>query len=95
MSKSLTSRKALIFRVTHRDNVPWMLRNGLHSRKSATQDERYVAIGNQELIDKRHERAVPVQPGGTLSDYVPFYFTPYSPMLYNIRTGWGGACLSP
>lgn len=22
--------------------------------------------------------------------YVPFYFTPYSPMLYNIKTGWNG-----
>jgi hypothetical protein len=21
---------------------------------------------------------------------VPFYFTPYSPMLYNIKTGWNG-----
>jgi len=28
-------------------------------------------------------------PGGTLADYVPFYFTPYSPMLYNIKTGYG------
>lgn len=24
------------------------------------------------------------------ADYVPFYFTPWSPMLYNIQTGWGG-----
>lgn len=24
------------------------------------------------------------------SDYVPFYFTPFSPMMYNIKTGWGG-----
>lgn len=29
-------------------------------------------------------------PGGTLSDYVPFYFTPCSPMLYNIKTGYNG-----
>jgi hypothetical protein len=21
---------------------------------------------------------------------VPFYFTPYSPMMFNIKTGWGG-----
>jgi hypothetical protein len=27
---------------------------------------------------------------GTLSDYVPFYFTPFSPMLYNIKTGYNG-----
>ena len=25
-----------------------------------------------------------------MNDYVPFYFTPFSPMLRNINTGWGG-----
>jgi len=25
-----------------------------------------------------------------LCDYVPFYFTPYTPMMYNIKTGWNG-----
>ncbi len=30
---------------------------------------------------------MPISPGATLSDYVAFYFTPYSPMLYNIKTG--------
>lgn len=34
-------------------------------------------------------RQVPCHPFGTLSDYVPFYFTPYSPILYNIKTGYG------
>jgi len=33
---------------------------------------------------------VPIDPGGSLDDYIPFYFTPYSPMLYNIRTGYAG-----
>ena len=33
---------------------------------------------------------MPVAPGGTLSDYVPFYFTPFSIMMYNIKTGYGG-----
>ena len=87
MSNDLTAQKALIFRITHRDNVRWMLRNGLHCRNSAKRDPRFVSIGNQELIDKRNERQVPVAPGGTLSDYVPFYFTPFSPMLLNIKTG--------
>jgi ssDNA thymidine ADP-ribosyltransferase DarT-like protein len=49
----------------------------------------YVEIGNQELIARRKDRPVPCPPGGTLGDYVPFYFTPYSPMLYNIKTGYG------
>jgi len=28
-------------------------------------------------------------PYGTLSDYVPFYFTPFSIMMFNIKTGYG------
>jgi hypothetical protein len=49
-----------------------------------------VSIGNPELIDKRANHPVPLPPGGFLNDYVPFYFTPFSPMLRNIHTGWGG-----
>ncbi|MCG6659473.1 DUF4433 domain-containing protein [Halomonas campisalis] len=43
----------------------------------------------RELIEKRTARTVPIPPGGALSDYVPFYFTPSSMMLYNIVTGHG------
>ena len=86
---NLNPEKALIWRIVHRDNLPWILRNGLHSKNSPTQDPRYVVIGNTDLIDRRSHRVVPVAPGGMLSDYVPFYFTPFSPMLYNIYTGRG------
>jgi hypothetical protein len=89
MSKDLNPTKALIFRIMHRDNVPWALTNGLHCRSSKTHDPNYVNIGNVDLISKRNHRVVPIAPGGTLGDYVPFYFTPYSPMLYNIKTGRG------
>jgi len=87
---SLNPEKALIFRITHIANVPWMLEHGLDSRNSPEFDPNFRSIGNPDLISKRHLRAVPVPPGGTLSDYVPFYFTPYSIMLYNIHTGHGG-----
>ena len=30
---------------------------------------------------------MPISPGGTLSDYIPFYFTSRTPMLLNIKTG--------
>lgn len=33
---------------------------------------------------------VAAAPHGVLNDYVPFYFTPFSPMMYSIRTGWNG-----
>ena len=85
--KDLTPEKALIFRITHRRNLPWVFDNGIHCRSSAQQDQGFVSIGNQELIEGRKERAVPMEPSGVLSDYIPFYFTPYSPMLLNIVTG--------
>jgi hypothetical protein len=87
---NLTPENAFIFRIIHRDNMPWIIENGIHCRKSTMLDPNYVNIGNSELIDRRSHRIVPHPPGGTLSDYVPFYFTPFSPMLLNIRTGWGG-----
>jgi len=90
MSNKLNPDKALIFRIVHRDNVPWILKNGIHCRNSTTFDRNYINIGNPELIDKRNHRVVPCHPGGTLSDFVPFYFTPFSPMLFNIKTGFGG-----
>ncbi|SRR5216684_5644313 len=90
MSSNLNPTKALIFRIVHRDNLPWILDNGLHSRNGAQVDPNYRNIGNPDLIDKRSRRIVEVGPGGTLSDYVPFYFTPFSIMMYNIKTGYGG-----
>lgn len=86
---NLNLNKALIWRITHRRNLPWILLNGLHAGGSNVRSPDWVTIGNQELIDRRQHRTVPLAPGGTLSDYVPFYFTPFSPMLYNIHTGRG------
>lgn len=90
MSGDLGPEKALIFRITHRANVPWILRHGLHCRNSPVRDPNFVSIGNQEIIDNRRLRPVRCHLGGTLSDYVPFYFTSHSPMFYNIRTGYRG-----
>src|SRR5881392_1033159 len=90
MRDLLNCEKALIFRITHRDNLPWILANGLHCRNSNQTDSHFVTIGNPDLIDKRSRHPVKVPPGGTLSDYVPFYFTPLSPMLLNIKSGYNG-----
>ncbi len=95
MPPQITRESALIFRITHRDNVPWILRNGLHSPNSTRTDPGFVSIGRPEIIETRRSRLVPVPPGGTLADYVPFYFTPYSPMMYNIVTGFGVTRLAP
>lgn len=94
MSKELTPSKALIFRIVHRDNFAEVTKHGCHCRNSRV-TKKYVEIGNPELIGKRANRDVPGEFSGTLSDYVPFYFTPYSPMLYNIKTGYNGIVKRP
>jgi len=86
----LNADKALIFRITHRENVSWVLENGLYARNGALSDPAFRPIGNPDLIRKRTDHPVPAGPGGTLSDYIPFYFTPFSMMLYNIKTGYNG-----
>jgi hypothetical protein len=88
--KDLTPQRALIFRITHIANVPWMLANGLHCKNGNQRDPNFLEIGNPDLINKRTHRVVPIPPGGTLADYVPFYFTPCTPMLLNIKTGYNG-----
>jgi len=92
---SLTPEKAFIFRITNIANVPWILDHGLNCRSSNIFDPNYHDIGNPELIERRARRDVPLPPGGTLSDYIPFYFTPHSPMLLNIKTGYAGMRKTP
>ena len=70
--------------------MPWILDNGLHCGNGHLRSAHWVSIGNPDLTTKRATHPVPRPPGGCLSDYVPFYFTPFSVMMRNIHTGWGG-----
>lgn len=79
-----------VFRITHVGNIPWILDHGLHCRSSVDLDPNFVSIGMPDLIEKRKSWPVMIGPGGSLSDYVPFYFTPWSIMLYKIVTGHDG-----
>jgi len=84
----LTSEKALIFRIIHRDNIESLFRDGLKSRASVGADADYTPIGNEEIIDRRQGKHVPIGTGGNYSEYIPFYFTPFSIMMHNIVTGY-------
>jgi hypothetical protein len=86
---ALTPEKALIFRIVHIDNLPRIVDQGLVCPNATMSDPLYRNIGDPELMTKRSMHTVPIAPGGFLSDYVPFYFTPKSPMLLNIKTGRG------
>lgn len=76
-----------LLRITHINNLPFILKNGLHSPESKIQDPDFTPIGFPTLIEYRKDREVPISPGGTLSDYIPFYFWYRSPMLYVIHKG--------
>jgi hypothetical protein len=91
----LSQEKARIFRITHIDNMAWAIRNGLHCRSSDIRDPNFKEIGNPEIISIRSTRGIPIVPGGSLDNYIPFYFTPFSPMLYNIKTGHNGLIKVP
>lgn len=78
-----------LFRMLHIDNLAKYLSEGIYA-PNAKYDPTYVSIGDEVLIAQRSEFKVPIEPGGVLSDYVPFYFWGCSPMLLNIKTGHRG-----
>ena len=86
----LNATNALVWRIVHRKNIPLLIQQGLRCANQCEPDTAYHTIGNQTIINKRNNVTVSVGSGGTLNDYIPFYFTPFSPMMYNIHTGYGG-----
>lgn len=84
---NLNPEKALIWRIVHCDNLPWILDNGLHCANSPTQAPAYITIGNAGLITRRTHREVPIAPGGTLADYVPFYI--HAVFAYDVQHVYG------
>ena len=75
------------FRLTHIDNIQHIMANGLVRASSPLRNENYVPIGDSHVIQIRKEREFS---GHHLSDYLPFYFGPRSPMLYVIQHGFNG-----
>jgi hypothetical protein len=52
-----------------------------------TKQINYQDIAHNHIQNRRAKTPVPCSQGGTLHDYVPFYFAPCSPMLYAIYKG--------
>lgn len=78
-----------ILRIIHADNLRTILaRGGLHSTNHTPNDGLpYRPIHNTDIQNVRHARSVPCGLGGTMHDYVPFYFGCLSPMLLQLKTG--------
>jgi hypothetical protein len=78
-----------VFRIIPIQNLEADLRKGLYSKNSAPEDPTRVIMGNKEIIGERDNRIVKCYPGTVVNDYVPFYFSVRTPMLFNIKTGQG------
>jgi ssDNA thymidine ADP-ribosyltransferase, DarT len=77
------------YHITHVANLPSIVESGgLHCDNGCAQARLVpVSIAYANLKQQRAETAVDVAAGGTLADYVPFYYAPRSPMLYTIWRG--------
>lgn len=78
-----------LYRIVHVDNLPTLIQRGaLHAPNSTPADGLpYRTIHNVAVQSGRRVRRVPCGPGGTIHDYVPFYFGPLSVMLLNLHSG--------
>jgi hypothetical protein len=74
-----------IYHFTHVDNLEairtaGILRCDAVAREGMTRTE----VGAPDIKESRRRRTIPIEPGGRVGDYVPFYFAPRSPMMYRI-----------
>ncbi|WP_068810604.1 type II toxin-antitoxin system toxin DNA ADP-ribosyl transferase DarT [Pseudohongiella nitratireducens] len=83
-----------LFHITSIDNLAAIFQQG--ELVSKTRGEAlhlgYHNIAHAGAQSKRAARAVIDPPGGTIHDYVPFYFAPRSPMLSAIHHGQVAGC---
>jgi len=85
----MDTSKIGVYRIISIYNLEHDLTNGLYSRKSAPLNSDRVEIGNSEIISERDIRIVKCYPDTVVNNYIPFYFSIRTPMLYNIITGYG------
>jgi hypothetical protein len=81
-----------VLHFTHLDNLPSIVAAGaLACDWQARQGPMATEVGDPSIKEARRRRVVPIPPGGTVGDYVPFYFAPRSPMMYRIACDCRGA----
>ncbi|MFC2170572.1 DUF4433 domain-containing protein [Calditrichota bacterium] len=78
-----------LYHITHIDNLADIIKmDGLWCDAERIRKQiKTTNIAHSHLKERRDRWPVPVAAGGFVSDYVPFYFAPLSPMLYAIYRG--------
>jgi hypothetical protein len=85
----LDLEKVYIYRMIRIQNLEHDLRHGLYCKKKCIISATYLGIGNEDIISQRDRAIVKCYPDTVVNDYVPFYFSIRTPMLFNIKTGKG------
>ena len=89
MDPSIGAGMTAIYHITHIDNLAAIIARGELLSDSLIRSEgvdpRNIAYAH--IKQRRAAFAVQIPPGGTVADYVPFYFCPRSPMLYAVHGG--------
>lgn len=78
--------KKYLFRMTHIENIPHVLQCGITHATSVHSNSFFVPIGDGSLISTRNKYIL--DNGKPLGDYIPFYFSSRTPMLYVIQHGF-------
>ena len=77
-----------LYHFTHVSHLASIVKDGLVSDTDAVRTGALIVeVGHAGIKERRRGRMVPIGPGGAVSDYVPFYFAPRSPMMYAIHRG--------
>jgi hypothetical protein len=78
-----------IYHITHLKNLSSIIAtDGLKSSRSLEQQEiNYQNIAHATIQSRRRSFHVPCGPKKSIHDYIPFYFSPRSPMLFSIHKG--------
>jgi hypothetical protein len=77
-----------LYRMTHIENIPHILQYGITHKNSKNANAEFVPIGDSTLINTRDNFFL--ENGKILGDYIPFYFSYRTPMLYVIQKGYNG-----
>ncbi len=79
-----------VYHLTHGKNLDSIIEKGAVLSKYRLVEEGIVHedVAIADIQRRRRTLDVPIAPGGTLHEYVPFHFCPRSPMLYHVdRSG--------
>lgn len=78
--------KIYLYRMTHIENIPHILKFGITHVNSNNASSNFVPIGDNSIIATRNNFIL--TNGRRLGEYIPFYFSNRTPMLYVIQKGY-------